>query len=132
MHLQYKHQTIAAYSCRSCPVGSAVASGNTIVCSRCYNQVTRLYDGWCAEIRAGWLHSDKNDLTEETLLKQYQLVKRRTSNNFTYNMGSHVLQFGSLSIDEEPVADYLGDLNTGMPTTYVLCSSQRCLPRLHR
>ena len=69
---------------------------------------------------AGWLCSDKNDLTEETLLKQYQLVKRRTSNNFTYNMGSHVLQFGSLSIDEEPVADYLGDLNTGMPTICLL------------
>ncbi|CAL8462896.1 g2430 [Coccomyxa elongata] len=58
-------------------------------------------------------NSDKSDLTEETLLKQYQVVKRRTSNNFTYNMGSHVLQFGSLSIDEEPVADYLGELNTG-------------------
>ncbi|KAK9907315.1 hypothetical protein WJX75_001305 [Coccomyxa subellipsoidea] len=58
-------------------------------------------------------NSDKNDLTEETLLKQYELVKRRTSNNYTYNMGSHVLQFGSLSIDEEPVADYLGELNTG-------------------
>ena len=29
--------------------------------------------------------------------------------------GSHVLQFGSLSIDEEPVGDYLGDGNTGKP-----------------
>ena len=40
-------------------------------------------------------------------------MRKRTSNNYTYNMGSHVLQFGSLSIDEEPAADYLGDLNTG-------------------
>lgn len=73
------------------------------------------------------LCSDKNDLTEETLLKQYQLVKRRTSNNFTYNMGSHVLQFGSLSIDEEPVADYLGELNTGELTTCLLCLLPCCL-----
>lgn len=60
-----------------------------------------------------FLCSDKADLTEETLLKQYEVVKRRTSNNYTYNMGSHVMQFGSLAIDEEPVADYLGELNTG-------------------
>lgn len=31
----------------------------------------------------------------------------------TYNQGSHVQQFGSKKIDEEPVADYLGSLNTG-------------------
>ena len=40
-------------------------------------------------------------------------MRKRTSNNYTYNMGSHVMQFGALSIDEEPAADYLGDLNTG-------------------
>lgn len=62
----------------------------------------------------GYGCSDRADLTEETLKKQYNLVKRRTSNNFTYNMGSHVMQFGSLAIDEEPVADYLGELNTGV------------------
>ena len=28
--------------------------------------------------------------------------------------GSHVLQFGDMVIDEEPAADYLGKLNTGM------------------
>eukprot|EP00884_Botryococcus_braunii_P000248 jgi/Botrbrau1/10223/Bobra.0362s0013.1 len=61
-------------------------------------------------------NSDKVDLTKETLEKQYELVKQRTSNNFTYNMGSHVLQFGALVIDEEPVADYLGQLNTGAST----------------
>ena len=31
-----------------------------------------------------WLeNSDRNDLNEETLKKQYQLVKTRTSNNYT-------------------------------------------------
>ena len=50
-------------------------------------------------------------------------MRKRTSNNYTYNMGSHVLQFGSLSIDEEPAADYLGELNTGeqLATTCYNC-----------
>ncbi|CAL5223295.1 g5786 [Coccomyxa viridis] len=59
-------------------------------------------------------NSERADLTEETLEKQYELVRKRTSNNYTYNMGSHVMQFGALSIDEEPAADYLGELNTGV------------------
>lgn len=57
--------------------------------------------------------SDIKNLTKETLEKQYELVKLRTSNNGTYNQGSHVMQFGDLIIDEEPAADYLGKLNTG-------------------
>ena len=60
--------------------------------------------------------SDLMDLNIETLEKQYELVRRRTSNNYTYNQGSHVMQYGSLVIDEEPAADYLGFLNTGAPS----------------
>jgi hypothetical protein len=41
------------------------------------------------------------------------VVKQRTSRNGSYIQGSHVLQFGSLSIDEEPAGDYLGEANTG-------------------
>lgn len=59
--------------------------------------------------------SDDADLTAETLEAQYELVKERTSNGGSYNEGSHVLQFGSLAIDEEPAADYLGPENTGEP-----------------
>ena len=54
--------------------------------------------------------------------KQNELVRKRTSNNYAYNMGSHVLQFGSLSIDEEPAADYLGELNTGEQLVTPCCS----------
>ena len=52
--------------------------------------------------------SDKANLANETLEVQYELVKLRTSNNFSYIQGSHVLQFGSHIIDEEPAGDYLG------------------------
>ena len=31
----------------------------------------------------------------------------------TYEQGSHVLQFGSLAIDDEPVGDYQGEADTG-------------------
>ncbi len=32
-------------------------------------------------------------------------------------MGSHVMQYGSLDIDAEPAADYLGARNTGAAST---------------
>lgn len=37
----------------------------------------------------------------------------------TYEQGSHVLQFGSLGIDVEPVGDYQGDAGTGMPSCVI-------------
>ncbi len=58
-------------------------------------------------------NSDHADLTKETLKKQYQLVKLRTSNNFTYVQGSHVMRFGTFDMDEEPAANFLGEENTG-------------------
>ena len=87
----------------------------------------------CSTARAiQYCRSDIKNLTKETLEKQYELVKLRTSNNGTYNQGSHVMQFGDLIIDEEPAADYLGKLNTGEQSavfkaqiargTLVLCS----------
>ncbi len=59
--------------------------------------------------------SERYDLTEESLERQYQRVRRRTSNNDTFAMGSHVMQYGARAIDKEPAADYLGALNTGAP-----------------
>lgn len=61
-----------------------------------------------------WMeNSDHANLLKETLEKQFEVVKQRTSRNGSYIQGSHVLQFGSLSIDEEPAGDYLGKANTG-------------------
>lgn len=65
--------------------------------------------------------SDRANLRKETLEKQFEVVKERVSRNGTYMQGSHVLQFGSLSIDEEPVADYLGDEHTGQPECHKCC-----------
>ena len=61
-----------------------------------------------------WLEdSDCSDLNAESLKKQYQQVRLRASQNWTYAQGSHVQRFGALAIDEEPVAEYLGEGNTG-------------------
>jgi legumain len=61
-----------------------------------------------------WMEdSDSNDLTAETLKKQYQKVRLRTSQNYTYTQGSHVERFGELEIDEEEASRYLGRKNTG-------------------
>lgn len=61
-----------------------------------------------------WMeNSDHSNLLKETLEKQFELVRDRTSQNGSYLQGSHVLQFGSRSIDTEAVSDYLGEANTG-------------------
>ena len=74
--------------------------------------------------------SDHANLLKETLEKQFEVVKERVSRNGTYMQGSHVLQFGSLSIDEEPAGDYLGEENTGKPY-YAKCAlTQRLTQRL--
>ncbi|XP_042447416.1 vacuolar-processing enzyme gamma-isozyme-like [Zingiber officinale] len=44
-----------------------------------------------------WLEdSDKNDMAKETLEQQYKKIKKRTSVNGTYNVGSHVMQYGNV------------------------------------
>ena len=40
-------------------------------------------------------------------------MRLRTSANFSYVMGSHVMQFGTLALQRERVGDYEGTKNTG-------------------
>jgi legumain len=49
-----------------------------------------------------WMQdSDKEDLQKETLKTQYEIVKKDTTK-------SHVMQYGDLSFENEPVADFQG------------------------
>lgn len=59
------------------------------------------------------VYSDAQDLGRESLKQQFEIVRRRTSQNGTFIQGSHVLQFGDLSIDKEPVGNYQGHKATG-------------------
>ncbi|KAM7441831.1 hypothetical protein ABFA07_009156 [Porites harrisoni] len=50
-----------------------------------------------------WMeNSDKVDLTEESLLKQFEIVKRETNT-------SHVEKYGDMAFDHEDLDDYQGD-----------------------
>jgi legumain len=61
-----------------------------------------------------WMEdAEASDLTHETLLQQYKSIKRRTSQNFTYDQGSHVMQYGALDIDKEVAGDYQGMMHNG-------------------
>jgi hypothetical protein len=61
-----------------------------------------------------WMEdAEVSDLTQETLLQQYKSIKRRTSQNFTYDQGSHVMQYGALDIDKELAGDYQGMMHNG-------------------
>mmetsp|Transcript_694 Transcript_694/g.1699 ORF Transcript_694/g.1699 Transcript_694/m.1699 type:complete len:523 (+) Transcript_694:414-1982(+) len=51
---------------------------------------------------------DAADRRTESLQEQFERVKYRTSNNGTYMQGSHVLQWGDLSMTSEPVGRYIG------------------------
>ena len=63
-----------------------------------------------------WLeNADVADLRAESLKKQYQAVRARTSQNFTYMQGSHVMRFGDLAMAEEPAARWEGEMNDGAP-----------------
>ena len=64
-----------------------------------------------------WMEdAESNNVALESLHEQFERVKQRTSNNFTFVQGSHVMEYGELEIDNEPVSWYLGfpDAGDGM------------------
>jgi len=59
-----------------------------------------------------WMEeSEMVDLAKERLLDQYEIVKERTSNRGTFYLGSHVMQYGSIDLNEQPASHYLGRFN---------------------
>ncbi|KAJ6798745.1 vacuolar-processing enzyme beta-isozyme 1 [Iris pallida] len=56
-----------------------------------------------------WMEdSETHNLKEETIKKQYEVVKERTSNYNTYNAGSHVMEYGTKAVKEDKVYLYQG------------------------
>ncbi|KAF8065562.1 Vacuolar-processing enzyme [Scenedesmus sp. PABB004] len=65
-------------------------------------------------VDVAWMEdAEASDLTSETLAAQYARIKARTSQNFTYDQGSHVMQYGDLDIDAEVAGDYQGMAHNG-------------------
>lgn len=74
-------------------------------------------------VRTPTVHRDtliaNNQLNSETLRVLYKDVKQRTSNNFTYSMGSHVMQYGNLKISGETLDGWLEEsLSRAQCNTY--------------
>ncbi|KAJ8767654.1 hypothetical protein K2173_018212 [Erythroxylum novogranatense] len=56
-----------------------------------------------------WIEdSETHNLKRETVEQQYKTVKARTSNGNTYNIGSHVMQYGNPNITAEKLYLYQG------------------------
>ncbi|KAB1217056.1 Vacuolar-processing enzyme [Morella rubra] len=56
-----------------------------------------------------WMEdSETHNLKKETVEQQYQSVKNRTSNFNNYNAGSHVMEYGNMSIKPEKLYLYQG------------------------
>lgn len=56
-----------------------------------------------------WMEdSETHNLKKETISKQYETVKERTSDSNTYNAGSHVMEYGTNDIRSEKLYLYQG------------------------
>lgn len=72
-----------------------------------------------------WMeNAELADLTRETVGDQVDLVTQRTSNNFTYVQGSHVMEYGQAKVKKEKAGDYEGMLHNGKQQ-YPLWHGQR-------
>ncbi|VAI58967.1 unnamed protein product [Triticum turgidum subsp. durum] len=56
-----------------------------------------------------WMEdSETNNLKEETIKKQYEVVKKRTSDMNSYSAGSHVMEYGDKTFKDEKLYLYQG------------------------
>ncbi|CAL5381774.1 unnamed protein product [Camellia sinensis] len=88
---------------------NAVENSFVTYCPDDYPHVAPEYDTCLGDLYSvSWMEdSDKHDLRTETLEQQYEVVRRRTSNEYPEN-GSHVMQYGNLSLRKNSLYDYLG------------------------
>jgi len=83
-----------------------------------YDKVRQTYLGDVYSIK--WMEdSDKEDLNEETLYKQYKIVKQETNT-------SHVMEFGDISISREDVGEFQG--NAEVDTYHVAHAELEAVP----
>ncbi|KAL3655691.1 hypothetical protein CASFOL_000087 [Castilleja foliolosa] len=60
-----------------------------------------------------WMEdSEVNNLQTETLMQQYQLVKKRTIKGNEHGSSSHVVQYGDIKLSSDSVSTYLGAHST--------------------
>ncbi|CAL5439284.1 unnamed protein product [Camellia sinensis] len=99
---------------------NAVESSFVTYCPDDYPYVAPEYDTCLGDLYSvSWMEdSDKHDLRTETLEQQYEVVRRRTSNEYPEN-GSHVMQYGNLRLRKKSLYDYLGTNPANENYTYM-------------
>ncbi|PKA66658.1 Vacuolar-processing enzyme [Apostasia shenzhenica] len=76
-----------------------------------------------------WMEdSDVHNLRSETLKQQYNLVKIRTSVHNTYNLGSHVMQYGELELNKQHIFLYMGSNPANENSTFIEENSFLSIP----
>ncbi|KAI4990268.1 hypothetical protein ZWY2020_038631 [Hordeum vulgare] len=77
-----------------------------------------------------WMEdSDAHNLNAESLKQQYERVRNRTSADGTYSLGSHVMQYGDLGLNDQSLFQYIGTNPANDNATFVQSSSSsRQLP----
>ncbi|ONK69978.1 uncharacterized protein A4U43_C05F28930 [Asparagus officinalis] len=67
-----------------------------------------------------WMEdSDIHNLRTESVKQQYELVKTRTSGHNTYNLGSHVMQYGNLRLSSDHLFLYMGSNPANENCTFI-------------
>lgn len=77
-----------------------------------------------------WMEdSDVHNLRTETLNQQYELVKDRTSMHNTFYLGSHVMQYGDVNLNENNVFMYIGSNPANENSTFTEDNTLPSFPR---
>jgi legumain len=71
-----------------------------------------------------WMEdSDAHNLHTESLRQQYDVVKDRTSAHETYSLGSHVMQYGDLGLNDQSLYLFMGTNPANDNTSFVVGNS---------
>ncbi|XP_077209811.1 vacuolar-processing enzyme-like [Tasmannia lanceolata] len=89
---------------------NSAESSWAIYCPGMFPGPTKEYDTCLGDLYSvAWMEdSDANNLRNESLKQQYHRVKKRTSDHGTYDLGSHVMQYGDVGLSKEHMFLYIG------------------------
>ncbi|KAG0456300.1 hypothetical protein HPP92_024088 [Vanilla planifolia] len=133
----YKSMVIYIEACESGSIFEGLLPKNiSIYATTAANSVESSWATYCPGVSPGvplayktclgdlysvsWLEdSETHDLTKETLNEQYERVKTRTSNQDTYQHGSHVMRYGDLGLGDERASLYIGSILANKNSTFI-------------
>ncbi|XP_048140908.1 vacuolar-processing enzyme isoform X2 [Rhodamnia argentea] len=105
----YKEMVIYVEACESGSVFEGIMPKDLdIYVMTASNAQESSFGTYCPGMEPSPPPDETHNLKEETVKQQYKTVKLRTSNFNTYNAGSHVMEYGNQSIQDERLYLYQG------------------------